>query len=65
MRLGEATFFPNPAAISEDSKNHNGNLKDSLQSRILELEKELQHRQTELHLASDKIARLEQRLQDL
>ena len=65
MRLGEASFFPNPAAISEDSKNHNGNLKDSLQSRILELEKELQHRQTELHLASDKIARLEQRLQDL
>ena len=65
MRLGDAFFFPNPAAYSEDSKNHNSNLKDSLQNRVLELEKELLHRQTELNFALDKIARLERRLQDL
>lgn len=65
MRLGDASFFPKPAAYSEDSKNHNSNLKDSLQNRVLELETELLHRQTELNFALDKIARLERRLQDL
>jgi len=60
MLLGDASFFPSPTAYGEDS-----NLKESLQNRILELETELLHKQTELSFALDKITRLERRLQDL
>jgi hypothetical protein len=65
MTFGEASFFPNTPAHSEEGKNHERHLKESLQSRILELETHLLHKQTELNFALDAITRLERRLKDL
>jgi hypothetical protein len=64
MLLGDASFFPNPTIHGEDARNHDSNLKESLQNRILQLETELLHKQTELNFALDKITRLERRLHD-
>ena len=65
MRLGEATFFPNPAIHGEGARNQDSNLKESLQNRIMELESALLHKQTELNSALDGIARLKLRVEDL
>ena len=66
MKLGDASFFPaNGAASGEDVKSKDGNLKESLQNRILELETALLHKQTELNFAQDTIVRLEKRINDL
>jgi hypothetical protein len=65
MSLGEASFFPNPALHGEDARNQNGNLKESLQTRILELESALLQKQMKLNFALDAIARLERRVEDL
>jgi hypothetical protein len=65
MRLGEASFFPNPTTHAEDARNQNSNLKESLQNRIMELESALLHKQTELNSALDGIARLKRRVEDL
>jgi hypothetical protein len=65
MRLGEASFFSTPAIHGEDARNQDSNLKESLQNRILELESELLHKQTELNFALDAITRLERRVKDL
>lgn len=65
MTLGEASFFPNPTMHGEDARNHDSNLKESLQNRILELESALLHKQTELNFALDAIARLKRRVEDL
>jgi hypothetical protein len=65
MKLGEASFFPNPATHGEDPRNQGSNLKESLQNRILELEAALLQKQTELNSALDGIARLKRRVEDL
>lgn len=65
MRLGDASFFPNPAAHGEDAKNQDQGVKESLQNKIHELEISLLHKQTELNFALDTINRLERRVQEL
>ena len=65
MRLGDASFFPNPAAQGDDSKNQDHGVKESLQNKIQELEITLLQKQAELNFALDAITRLERRVQEL
>ena len=65
MRLGDASFFPNPAARSDDSTNQDHGVKESLQNKIQELEITLLQKQAELNFALDTITRLERRVQEL
>lgn len=65
MRLGDASFFPNPAAHGNDSRNQDQGVKESLQHKINELEITLLQKQAELNFALDTITRLERRVHEL